>query len=150
MNTVEAIKGYEVNVTRSKSGKVVKACVMVGDDKPGMRLKDGRDAEVMRRQIRAEIAAYLGLAMKNVSASAKYNSLVQTEAGIVRRDGDKILGIYAPVGAPIGNKNAAKDELRDTSIHIACTRMEKAKWVKAARGPLPEWVRSSLNKAAAK
>jgi hypothetical protein len=57
-------------------------------------------------------------------------------------------------GPPVGNKNAAKDEGRDSRLNaLACTGWQKAGWVKAAAASgqkLPEWVRDCLDAAAKK
>lgn len=50
-------------------------------------------------------------------------------------------------GGQSGNQNAAKRG-NDTVLTVACTRREKAAWVKAAPGKLAEWVRDNLNAAA--
>jgi len=47
----------------------------------------------------------------------------------------------------IGNRNALKRD-NDTRLFVACTRREKAAWVKSAPGKLSDWVRDQLNKAA--
>ncbi|MGB4810996.1 MAG: hypothetical protein WBP13_00730 [Methylophilaceae bacterium] len=51
-------------------------------------------------------------------------------------------------GAPAGNTNAKKDDASDSTLHIRCTKADKAKWVKAAQGNggLSSWVIGLLNK----
>jgi hypothetical protein len=46
----------------------------------------------------------------------------------------------------IGNTNALKRG-NDAMLTVACTRREKAAWVKAAPGTLSDWVREQLNGA---
>lgn len=53
--------------------------------------------------------------------------------------------------APKGNTNAQKnpDEKADTFLHIRCTRQDKSRWVRAAKGgKLAQWVIKNLNQAA--
>lgn len=52
-------------------------------------------------------------------------------------------------GAPSGNRNAAKENPRDSLLAVRCLSSEKAAWVRAAKpGKLADWLRSTLNKAA--
>ena len=48
-----------------------------------------------------------------------------------------------------GNKNAAKDKPKSSTLIIRCTHNDKAKWVNAAgKENLSEWVTDKLNEAA--
>jgi hypothetical protein len=98
MNKQEIINGHNVNVVRSKSGIAREACVMVGDNAPGMRLKDG--AGLVRKQIRKSVAEALCLPLDKVSASAVYTCLLIDGDVINRIDDDgKVIGTHPAVTA---------------------------------------------------
>ncbi len=58
------------------------------------------------------------------------------------------------VGAPVGNRNAAKKDKFDATLNpVACTAWQKSGWVKAAMKDgkkLPDFVRDELDGAARK
>lgn len=53
-------------------------------------------------------------------------------------------------GAPKGNRNAAKDDARDSVVRFRCQRPQKGRWVAAARAQgktLTDWITTQLNAA---
>jgi len=99
MFKTEIIAGYEVNLTCSKDGSIVRsACVMVGDpDKPGARSKDANGRN-LRRAAKTAVADALNLEPSLVTVSARYSCLTQTESGLLERrdDSGQVIGTHLP------------------------------------------------------
>jgi hypothetical protein len=73
-----------------KTMKARSAVVFVGSPvEPGWRTKDGPEAVQRRREVRATVAAALGIVIAQVRAQALYSCLSMNDAGYIERRNDR-------------------------------------------------------------
>lgn len=131
----EIIAGYEVNLTCSKDGSIVRsACVMVGDsDKPGARSKDANGRN-LRRAAKKAVAEALNLDPSLVTVSARYSCLTQTASGLIERrdDSGHVIGTHLPV-----EKNPAAVALGRLGGSVKSEKKSKSSAANGALGGRP-------------